>query len=330
MKFIFSYLKDRKLGVCLFFLFCAVFLAVFLLYRLPAGAAAYPALLCAVLGAAVLAVDCRRAYQRRRRLQDLARLPSALMEPFPPAASGEEADYQRLIELLREEQRALEADSFRRMEEMEEYYTLWVHQIKTPIAALRLMLQGEDSPLARSALEELLRIEQYVEMALCYLRLDSSSTDYVFRELDLDSLVRQAVKKFSSQFIRRRIALHYAPLKAAVVSDEKWLQFVVEQVLSNSLKYTPPGGSVTIELTPPKTLCIRDTGVGIAPEDLPRVLERGFTGCNGRSDKKASGLGLYLCGQICRRLGHRISVNSSLGEGTAVYLQLEQKKTEAE
>ena len=214
--------------------------------------------------------------------------------------------------------------------DMVDYYTVWAHQIKTPIASMRLTLQNEDSELSRKVSEDLFRIEQYVEMVLCYLRLDSDSTDYVIRNLDLDNLIRQAVRRYSGQFIRRKIRLKYQPVHAQVISDEKWLQFVVEQVLSNAVKYTPSGGTVTIDLETPKTLCIRDTGIGIAPEDLPRVFERGYTGYNGRSDKKASGIGLYLCRRICHNLGHRITANSSPDSGTVIRIYLDQKKLEIE
>ena len=155
-------------------------------------------------------------------------------------------------------------------------------------------------------------------MVLCYLRLDSDSTDYLFVRCDLDSVVRQAVRRFSSQFIHRKIRLEYEPLGCRVLTDEKWLLFVLEQVLSNALKYTPSGGTVSIFLEEPKTLCIRDTGIGIAAEDLPRIFEKGFTGCNGRTDKKASGIGLYLCRRICQNLNHTITAESQAEQGTTI------------
>ena len=138
--------------------------------------------------------------------------------------------------------------------------------------------------------------------------------------------MRSAVKKFSTQFIRRRINLVYEPLGKKVVTDEKWLSFVVEQVLSNALKYTP-SGTVGIYMEEPTTLCISDTGIGIAPEDLPRIFEKGYTGYNGRTDKKASGLGLYLCRRICNNLGHTISASSAAGEGTVIRICLAQRSS---
>ena len=157
-------------------------------------------------------------------------------------------------------------------------------------------------------------------MALCYVRLDSETSDFVIRKYSLDKVVKQAVRKFSGQFIRRKIALVYEPTEADVLTDEKWLLFVVEQLISNALKYTK-SGSVEITLKPEKTLSIRDTGIGISSEDLPRVFERGYTGNNGRADKKATGIGLYLCRRICKALGHEIEIRSDK-DGTEVLIDL--------
>lgn len=216
-----------------------------------------------------------------------------------------------------------------RYTDMIDYYTVWAHQIKTPIASMRLMLQNEDSDLARDLCADLLRIEQYVQMVLCYLRLDSDSTDYVIRQCDLDRIVRQAVRKFAGQFIRKKIRLNYDPVCVRVLTDEKWLLFVLEQVLSNALKYTQTG-QVRIFLEEPKTLCIQDTGIGIAPEDLPRVFEKGYTGYNGRLDQRASGIGLYLCSRICRNLGHGLRIQSVLGQGTTVRIDLDSREMKFE
>ena len=166
-------------------------------------------------------------------------------------------------------------------------------------------------------------------MVLTFLRLNSDSTDYVFKEYDLDNIVKSAVKKFSSEFIGRKLRLIYDPLNTSVITDEKWLSFVIEQVLSNALKYTP-SGSITISLVGEKTLRIEDTGIGIAPSDLPRIFENGYTGFNGRTDKKASGIGLYLCRRVCNNLGHTITANSTVDVGTAIDIDLTQTKLEME
>jgi hypothetical protein len=209
---------------------------------------------------------------------------------------------------------------------MVEYYTVWAHQIKTPIASMRLHLQNEDSALSRKLISDLHRIEQYVEMVLTFLRLNAKSTDYLIKELDLDTIVKKEIKKFSTDFIDRKLSLVYKPLHTTVISDEKWLSFVIEQIISNALKYTS-SGAITISLEKEKTLRIQDTGMGIAPEDLPRIFENGYTGHNGRKDQKSSGIGLYLCHRICANLGHTITVQSTVGVGTAVDINLFQNIT---
>ncbi|HIQ80999.1 MAG TPA: sensor histidine kinase [Candidatus Scatavimonas merdigallinarum] len=330
MYFIFFYIKQHRLGILAFFLFCMVFLAAFLLYRLPAGAVMYPALVCMLVGLVFLTFHFYKTYRKHRQLQALMRLPASLIETFPPVYTQDDADYQQLIRLLASAQKQLETQMRLQYSDMVDYYTNWAHQIKTPIASMRLTLQNEDSDLARRLSDDLFRIEQYVEMALVFVRLDSSSSDYVIREYKLDDVIRQAIRRFAGQFIRKKIRLVYTPVDVCVVTDEKWLLFVIEQVLSNALKYTPPSGTITINMEQPKTLCIRDTGIGIAPEDLPRIFEKGYTGYNGREDKKASGIGLYLCRKICKNLGHAIAANASLDNGTVIRIYLEQAKLEIE
>lgn len=324
MDFFVRYWKQRRKGIFVFVLFCLIFLGVFGMYHLPLEAAYYPALLCAFVGSIFMVLDYRQAIGKHKRLQEMENLTAELMNDLPEAGSWEEEDYQRLISIIRDENVELREEAEKRFADLIDYYTTWVHQIKTPIASMRLTLQGEDSELSRRLMTELQRIEQYVDMVLCYLRLDSDSTDYVLCKVDLDEVVRQAIRKFAGQFVMLGIRLDYKPLQATVVTDEKWLLFVVEQILSNAIKYTRGSGTVTIELESPKTLCVRDTGIGIAPEDLPRVFEKGYTGYNGRSDKKASGLGLYLCRRICNNLGHQISATSVLDEGTAIRIDLRQ------
>ena len=186
---------------------------------------------------------------------------------------------------------------------------------------MRLLLQQDGQENSELG-QELFRIEQYVEMALGYVRLDSESTDLLLRRYPLDEVIRPAVRKFAPQFIHKRLTLRYEPGTQTALTDEKWLGFVIEQVLSNAVKYTPAGGTVTISCTDAPAIVISDTGIGVEPEDLPRVFEQGFTGYNGRADKKATGLGLYLCRRVCRRLGHTITMRSRVGEGTEITISL--------
>lgn len=180
--------------------------------------------------------------------------------------------------------------------------------------------------MSRSLTEDLFRIEQYVGMVLTYQRLKSDTTDYMIREYSLEKIVKAVVRKFAGQFIGKGLKLNLTLDDRTIVTDEKWFSFVLEQVLSNALKYTREG-SISLYLEEPFRLCIRDTGMGITAEDLPRIFEKGYTGENGRVEKSSSGLGLYLCKQICNNLGIDISARSKLGEGTVIVLDLEQKHT---
>lgn len=330
MRFFHLYFKQQRQKIGLFLFFFLIFLAAFWLYDLPIEAVLYPAVVCGTIGLLCLAFHSFRTYKKHQSLKALASLPGVLMKSFPEERTLDDADYQEIIRKIQEEQAQLENKMNLQYADMIEYYTIWAHQIKTPIASMRLTLQNEDTALSRRVSEDLFRIEQYVEMVLMFLRLDSNSTDYVIQKYDLDSIVKQAVRKFSLQFIQKKIKLVYEPVNIQVVTDEKWLLFVIEQVLSNAVKYTPSGGSVTITAEQPMTLCIQDTGIGIAPEDLPRIFEKGYTGYNGRNHKKASGIGLYLSKRICRNLGHKILVNSSPDSGTAVRIYLERKQLEIE
>lgn len=201
--------------------------------------------------------------------------------------------------------------------EMIEYYTMWAHQIKTPIAALKLILDTDfDGP--KTALKmELFKVEQYVEMVLQYLRLGSEQTDYVFESCDLLRIVRDCVKKFSYTFIHKKLSLDIRDFDLCVVTDEKWISFVIEQVISNALKYTSKG-KISIYMQQPETLVIEDTGIGIKAEDIPRVWEKGYTGYTGRLEKQSTGIGLYLCREIISKLNHKIDIESEPGKGTKV------------
>ena len=241
-----------------------------------------------------------------------------------------EQDYQNIIKNLKEQNSELKSQERIFKQEMSDYYSMWVHQIKTPIAAMHVLQQTleEEYPEQKYIKEiklELFKIEQYVEMVLTYLRMGEMSGDLKFEKYSLDAIVRQVIRKYSQMFILRKIHLQYAKTSQCIVTDEKWLQFVLEQVLSNALKYTKDGGMIFIyteEKENKKCLVIEDSGIGIWAEDLPRVFEKGFTGYNGRADKKSTGIGLYMCKKIMERLNHQIWIESEIDKGTKVYLDL--------
>jgi len=328
MRIIWGYIKERVWFALLLVVCTALFAGVLYLYDLPPEAAGYGGVLCAVAVGIWLAVDFCRYRKKILLLESIQGRASFLLDQlYEPAGPKEEAYHALLLELDAQRRDTVSAsDAFRR--ETMDYYTLWVHQIKTPIAAMRLMLQGDESQRGRELSAELFRVERYVELALSYLRLDGSSSDYLIREYPLDGILRKAARKYAPLFIRGKVSLDLQTTNMRVLTDEKWLQLVVEQVLSNAVKYAP-GGKVTVR-TELDQLFIEDNGIGIAQEDLPRVFDRGFTGCNGRMDKRSTGIGLYLCRQICMRLGHTITIDSEPGRGTRVTLDLSRSYLEVE
>lgn len=323
MSLFIAYIKQQRKTILALILFCAVFGVSFCLYHLPVKAVVYPALICFAFGLIFIITDFSHKRRRHRQLSELKKLTSAMIISLPNKERIEDRDYQDIIKALQEEVNNLRTSSSARYQELTDYYTVWVHQIKTPITSMRLTLQNEDTPLSRKLSSDLLQIEQYVEMVLAFMRLDSDASDYLIREYNVDTIIKQAVAKFASEFIDRKLRLEYEPIDKIVVTDEKWLSFVIEQLLSNALKYTRTG-SIKIYLREPMILCIEDTGIGIAPEDLPRIFEKGYTGYNGRKDKKASGLGLYLCKRICGKLELGIYVTSELDKGTVACIDLKQ------
>lgn len=328
MKHFGSYLRGRKKEL-LYFLLCGV-LAVMIcfLYRIPLEAGGYGFVLCGLLGLFFVIPDYRAYGRHLMTVQWLGSQPEELKEHLPQPRDELEQAYQQLALSYQQSRLAERAEAAGRHSDMLEYYTMWAHQIKTPIAALDLLLQSEEELSRPQVEEQLFRIWEYVEMVMTYLRVEDMSSDLVLCRQDLDRIVRAAVKKYSRTFIHRRLRLIYEPLSRKVLTDEKWLQFVIEQLLSNALKYTRKGTvSIYMDSDHPCRLVIEDSGIGIRQEDLPRVFERGFTGQNGRVDKKATGLGLYLCRQIMTRLSHEIGIESEEGKGTRVWLDLETMDT---
>lgn len=321
MRVFLAYLKSKRKLIIMVFAFVLIFASVFYLYDLPVEAVGYASLLCLILMSAFVIYDFYIFRKKHNMLAELESDITVSTDKLPEAMNLIEQDFITLIQTLYNNKQDYIAKSDREKAEMLDYYTLWVHQIKTPIAAMRLILQNEDIPQYHELQDQLFKIEQYVEMVLAYLRLGSSSTDFLFKEYDLEDMVKQSVRKYAPMFIRKKISVKLGNLKRKVLTDEKWLCFAIEQILSNAIKYTDEG-YIFIDTENETTLVIKDTGIGIAAEDLPRICEKGYTGYNGRLNKRASGIGLYLTKQIILKLGHRISFESEIGKGTTVRIEM--------
>lgn len=327
MRLIRTYLKEQIRPICMYAGFLGIFEVVFSLYNIRNDAVSY-ALFLSALWILVYGITGFLRFRKKHHLLEQAKYNARAGEYELPEPFGIiEEDYQQLLEAVYRQKFELESKIVMDRQDMMDYYSMWVHQIKTPIAAMNVLLQSweEMEQVSVSDLRlELFKIEQYVEMVLTYLRMEEMSGDLSFAEYELDDLVRQAVRKYSKMFIKKKIRLVYEPVCTKVLTDEKWLVFVLEQLLSNALKYTREG-SISIYFKE-GYLVIEDTGIGICGEDLPRVFEKGFTGYNGRTDKKSTGIGLYLCKTIMDKLNHRISIDSEVGKGTKVFLDLGRQK----
>ena len=325
MEILKSYLKKNIKIYILFVVFIAIFFIMFYLYNLPLEALIYTGSFCFL--ASVIAsfsdfVNYRESYKKLKFLEknilnDLEDLPKSLDIRIDY--------YHKIIEKLYEELEKLTQENRQKNTDMVDYYSMWVHQIKTPIAAMNFLLDNEEVD-QKILQQELFKIERYVEMVLTYIRLDSISSDYVITKINLDEVVKDSVKKYATIFINKKIKLNYVSHETMVISDKKWLSFAFEQILGNSVKYSSTGGEITIE-TYENKLVIEDNGMGIKEEDLPRIFEKGFTGFNGRYEKKSSGLGLYLCKKTLDKLGHHIEISSKVGEGTRIEITFPKEDT---
>jgi len=228
-----------------------------------------------------------------------------------------EKEYVRLLNREYDYKKNVTEKDQIRYEETVDYFTIWAHQIKTPISAISLVAENIQDDETRVDIKNAVTdISDYVDMVLNYMRLDSETNDLVFDKVDLDSVIKALLKKFSSQFIGRGINMAYGSKPVVIVTDEKWISFILGQILSNALKYSRKG-TITIELFNDRVY-IKDQGIGISAEDLPRVFEKGYTGYNGRTDNKSTGIGLYLVKRACDLINADIKIESVLGEGTDV------------
>lgn len=331
-----AYIKDHKHIYIFAIIWMIVFLIVFSLLEVPLTAIWYPFLICSVLYTVLMVFDFVSYKKAHRKRMEALESIDVNFDGLQNGTTLMERDYRLLLEELMKRKNDCIFMEKNTREEALSYTTLWTHQIKTPLTALQLMSSDLEDPLRGDMLARLFEIEQYADMMLQYLRLEGEQGDYVFREYSVKSMVNQAVKYYARIFISKGISVKVdIPENCKVVTDEKWMVFVFKQLISNSLKYTPKGSIVIStgltssysfadesrlnqEGIPPVVISIKDTGIGIAPEDLPRIFERGYTGYNGRKDKKATGIGLFLVERILKALNHKIKIESKVNEGTTV------------
>ncbi len=318
-----SYLKLHIKSIVFLIIGLLGALLIFYLYNLPLEPFFYAFAIVMVIGLAIGILDFIKFRANHKVLKGLSANIVAIEANMPSANSLLEEDYQAIILALIKSRAEEITQRENLLTNITDYYTMWVHQIKTPIFAMQLLLQNSDIDTA-SLKEQLFKTEQYAQMALQYIRSETMQKDFVFKHYSLDGIIRQALRKYSILFINKKLKLTYDPTNLMVLTDEKWLTFVIEQLISNAIKYTDKG-EIRIYLKG-QELIIEDSGIGIEQEDLPRIFERGFTGFNGREYKKSTGIGLFLCKKILLALGHTIGVQSEVGIGTKVIVGFLEKQ----
>ncbi len=322
MKIFKEVLRRNRTAILVFAVMTFLNAVVFGLYGILTEPLLYASALSFILLTAVLIIGLVREKQRSAERERTFTAILSEWRSLPEADSLAEEDYQKMISSLGAQMEQLTAEADAERQDMLDYFTVWVHEIKTPIAVMRLKLSS-DTPEHHALAVELQRVERYVDMVLQYIRIGSETNDLVIQECSLDELIRESVRKLTPQFVEKRLRLVFEPTKASVVTDAKWFACILDQLLSNAVKYTP-AGAVTIRMHDGR-LTISDTGIGIAPEDLPRIFEKGYTGMNGRLGQRSSGLGLYLAKKAADLIAVPLTAESTVGTGSTFTLDLRQK-----
>ena len=310
------YLRSRKLLCSLLFIFYSLLFIFSYLFEDERTVLQYVIILLLLTSLIGLILDFVKQYQNFRH---------AVLYGESDAYTPLEALLTSKIRTLEKDKKELKIQHQEKQSDLLDYYTLWVHQIKTPIAASKLLVQDLQEQMLKNQLEqELFKIDSYTNLVLQYLRLESFHDDLVVEKENIGDLIKEVVKKYALFFIQQGLSLNLHDLNHTVITDKKWFLVILEQVLSNSLKYTKQG-SIEIFFQE-DTLYMKDTGFGIQNSDLLRVFERGFSGYNGRLTHQSSGLGLYLSKKIADKLGHELHLHSVVGEGTTVMITFKEKK----
>lgn len=341
MKLFLDYISKIKFYIILQLFPVMLAEIIFFLYQLPIEPMVYVTVFWLITGICACLNGFYRYRKKVEQLELIAAAPDINLSQMDSPVGQDERFQQEIMQQLNQMRIDVENASQKSSEDMTDYYTMWAHQIKTPIFALRLLLQ-ESTEENKEKLSELFKIEQYVEMVLGYLRTEDMSSDLKLSRCSLDRIIRDQIHKYAGIFVSKKLTLTYESISQDVLTDEKWLGFVIGQILSNALKYTRTGGiriylekklsldtdDVSISIGNDDcnkvenfTLVIEDTGIGIRAEDIPRIFEKGYTGVNGRDDNRATGIGLYLSNKIMRKLGHRLYITSTEGKGTKVFLE---------
>lgn len=300
-----DYLKENKNLIIIFLLISITYLLVFLAFDIEIFVLLYGFLINLFILTAFLSYKYFRSEEIT--FEEITKNPSNREKIIIDEFYSLEKKYKNLM------------ISYNNMEsDIKDFYGLWIHEIKTPIAENKLIL-ADDLPDYKLLIENNKKIEEYLNILLGFVRFNSKTNDYVFKEVNIDVLVKNIIREKSYDFISKKISLELGDLNYKTISDEKWLSFIISQIVNNSLKYTSVAGSIKIYFEN-KSLVIEDNGIGIRATDLPRVFEMGYTGENGRKVGSSTGLGLYLVKSIGKDLNLSIKIESEEGKFTKIMI----------
>lgn len=318
-----EFVKKDAGNFFLFFLLAGANGFIWLIYDLPLEPIVYILVLTGVFFALWEGYRCYRFYQAKKVLERAARAKGIDFSSLPAAVNPLGQQYRELLEKQEKKLQRLSARYESSIEDRKEYYSMWVHQIKTPIAGIRLLLSEE--PVDKKAVtRELYRIEQYVDTTLWYQRFKEGNNDLLIKSYPADALLKEVIKRNSPVLLRKDLTLDLKLQAVALVTDRKWLEFILEQLLGNAAKYTK-NGTICIRVKDMEDMTdviIEDTGIGIPPEDIPRIFEWGYTGWNGHENKKSTGIGLALSKRAAQLLGHELFIDSEPGKGTRAVVRI--------
>lgn len=322
-----EYLKDKKLFLTFFVVLMIIINLIMLLdpnSRMHSGNILYLDILSFILMIIYLLVEFSFKKRYFDMLKELDEYTGDIITALPEPQSNEEIIINDLISHLNYLNYLKYDALYKEKRDYDEFIATWVHEIKIPISIIKLTLENDVvNDKSKSIFEEIERIENYIEQVLYYSKSDDFSKDYFISDVNIEKIIKDIIKKNAKTFISKKISVDISNLDYDVKTDKKWLDFVLNQIVSNSLKYTDKNGSIkfySLNSEFEKILIIEDDGVGIKKEDIKRIFDRGFTGYNGRNYSKSTGMGLYLSKKLLNKLGHKITVESKFGNYTKIMI----------
>lgn len=320
MKKYIDYINYRRSFVVVLLAIFLIFAIVYFSYDIYLEAYFYALFLCLVVTFIFLAYDFRKV---SKKIAYIKKIDEQFDERYINSFSKNDViikAYNQIVKKMISDIKQKDLTKDKEIRDLEEFFIMWTHQIKLPISALNLYLDSNEDLNKRVLKGQIKRIQKYTDMVMAYIRLESDKSDFLFKSIDLDSMIKNVIKEFKLDFINKKLELSYTLLEKEIITDKKWFQFILEQILSNALKYTKKGG-IKIYIVD-EELVIEDSGTGINPGDVKRVFDKGYTGYNGREISGASGLGLYLVKKTLSSLHHSIRIESDVKKGTKVFIGL--------